>query len=81
MILDNIAANVIILVCTIVGLLYAIVNAYLLSRVKLWHSDRKVYDKLDEEASVESIPDNLTEEVLEVASYIERVHLFFIRNS
>jgi len=74
MILDNIAANVIILVCCIVGLLYAIGNAYILSKIKLWHSDRRVYEKFDdEEAEVETIPDNLTQEVLEVASYIENV--------
>lgn len=74
MILDSIAANVIILVCCIIGLVYAIVNAYLLSKVHIWHSHRRVYEKFeDEEAEMESIPDNLTEEVLEIASYIERV--------
>ena len=74
MILDSIAANVIILVCCIIGLIYAIVNAYLLSKVHIWHSHRRVYEKFeDEEAEIESIPDNLTEEVLEVASYIENV--------
>ena len=75
MTLDSISVNIIILVCCTIGLIYAILNAYLLSKVPLFHSDRKkVYQKFeDEESEIESIPDNLTHEVLEVASYIENV--------
>lgn len=83
MILDNLGANLLILICCALGLIYAVINAYMLSKIKLFHSDRKaVYDKFedDDEASIETIPDNLTHDVLEVASYIERVIIFSLKS-
>jgi len=75
MILGNLAANLIILVCCAIALIYAIINAFILSRIHLFHTDRRqVYSKFeDEEPEIESISDDLTHEVLEVASYIEKV--------
>jgi len=66
------SVNLIILGCCLVGLIYAIFNALLLSRVRLLGGSGRVTESYNKFHDEEQIPDARTGLLLEIGSYIER---------
>jgi len=65
-------ANILILVCVALGLLYAIFNAYLVSKVKLSSGGRRGLESYNKFHDEDSNPDQRINLLLEVGSHIEK---------